>query len=143
MARIISNSVNFSLNGISLEGELNSVSQSASIPEGDVTSFNDVWQNFVAGKKNITTEISGSIDPLQGTSAGDQTLFESFGAGPQSTVFDPSGAGPDANNPQYQCTSSGLAGVLVASYSISLPVGGAGTYSATLQHSALTTRAVA
>lgn len=114
------------------------------MPEADITAFADVYGNFLAGKKNVRTEISGSadIDALT-TVQGVKTLFAGIGAGPKSTVFDPVGTGPSANAPEYQCTASGLTGVLVASLQISLPVGGAARYSATLQHSASTTRAVA
>ena len=77
-------------------------------------------------------------------SQGDATIFDhiTLTSGPKTLVFDPDGAGPATNRPQYTCTSSGLTGALVTSYSISLPVGGAATYSASFQCSGATTRAV-
>ena len=109
------------------------------VPEADNTSFADAWQNFLAGKKSVTTELSGIVNMAAGGS--DITLFDGFGAGPKSTVFDPTGSGPDTNDPEYQCTVSGLTGVLVEAYRMSLPVGGPATFTATLRHSGSTTRA--
>jgi len=139
VARVHGKDTNFSYNAVAIEDELNSVSITFDIPAADITAFADAWQNFVAGKPSVSTEIAGTLDMAAG--AGDVTLFEGFGAGPKSTVFDPTGSGPGANDPEYQCTASGLTGVLVADYNISLPVGGPATYRATLQHSGDTTRA--
>ena len=139
MARVHGKNVNFSYNAVNIEDELNSVTTTFEVAEADITAFADAWQNFVVGKPNVVTELSGSLD--MAASSGDVTLFEGFGAGPKSTVFDPTGSGPGSDDPEYKCTSSGLAGVLVSAYNISLPVGGAATYTATLQHSGSTTRA--
>jgi hypothetical protein len=142
MARTHGKDSNFSFNGVAIEDELNSVTMNASVAESDVTSFSDVYQNFIAGKKNITFDIAGSLD--MAATQGDATIFDhvTLTSGPKTLVFDPDGAGPDTNSPEYTCTSSGLTGALVTSYSISLPVGGAATYSATFQCSGSTTRAV-
>jgi len=139
MARVHGSNAKFSFNAIAIEDELNSVTITFEVPEADITSFDDAWQNFLAGKKNTKTEIAGTLDMAAGN--GDVTLFEAFGAGPLTTIFDPTGDGPDTNDPEYQCSSSGLTGVLVEQYTITLPVGGAATYTATLQHSGSTTRA--
>jgi len=141
MARTHGKDSNFSFNGVSIEDELNSVTMSASVGESDVTAFADVYQNFLAGKKNVTFDIAGSLD--MAASQGDATIFDHLTttSGPKTLVFDPDGAGPDSNSPEYTCTSSGLTGALVTSYSITLPVGGAATYSATFQCSGSTTRA--
>lgn len=132
---------NFSFNSVSIEDELNSVTMSASVGESDVTAFADVYQNFLAGKKNVTFDISGSLD--MAASQGDATIFDHLAtaSGPLTLVFDPDGAGPATDSPEYTCTSSGLTGALVTSYSITLPVGGAATYSASFQCSGSTTRA--
>ena len=141
MARLHGKSAQFSYNGVALQSWLDSIDQSATAPEGEITSFADVGQNFVSGKKDVKTELAGSLDlALSGV---DATLFGGIGAGPKSTIFDPSGSGPGANDPEYQCTASGLTGVLVASYRLECPVGGAARFSATLQHSGATSRAVA
>ena len=141
MARTHGKDSNFSFNSVSIEDELNSISMSASVAESDVTSFADTYQNFLAGKKNVTFDIAGSLD--MAASQGDATIFDHLHtiSGPKTLVFDPDGAGPDTNSPEYTCTSSGLTGALVTSYSISLPVGGAATYSASFQCSGSTTRA--
>ena len=141
MARTHGKDSNFSFNSVSIEDELNSITMNASVAESDVTAFADVFQNFLAGKKNITFDIAGSLD--MAASQGDATIFDhiTLTSGPKTLVFDPDGAGPDTNSPEYTCTSSGLTGALVTSYSITLPVGGAATYSATFQCSGSTTRA--
>ena len=141
MARTHGKDSNFSFNSVSIEDELNSITMNASVAESDVTAFADVFQNFLAGKKNITFDIAGSLD--MAASQGDATIFDHLHniSGPKTLVFDPDGAGPDTNSPEYTCTSSGLTGALVTSYSITLPVGGAATYSATFQCSGSTTRA--
>ena len=123
---------------------MNSIVQTIDVPEAEITAFADVYGNFLAGKKSVKTEIQGSADIDALTSVqGVKTLYAGIGAGPKSTVFDPTGTGPAAGAPEYQCTTSGLTGVLVANLKISLPVGDAARYSATLQHSGSTTRAVA
>ena len=142
MARTHGKASNFSFNSIAIEDELNSVTMNATVAESDVTAFADVYQNFLAGKKNVTFDISGSLDMV--ASQGDATIFDhiTLTSGPKTLVFDPDGAGPDTNSPEYTCTSSGLTGALVTSYSIALPVGGAATYNASFQCSGSTTRAV-
>ena len=142
MARTHGKDSNFSFNGVSIEDELSSVTMNATVGESEVTAFADVYQNFLAGKKDISFDISGSLD--MAARHGDATIFDhiTLTSGPKTLVFDPDGAGPDTNSPEYTCTSSGLTGALVTSYSISLPVGGAATYSASFQCSGATTRAV-
>ena len=142
MARTHGKDSKFSFNGVAIEDELNSVTMSASVGESDVTSFADVYQNFLAGKKDVSFDIAGSLD--MAASQGDATIFDhlTLTSGPKTLVFDPDGAGPDTNSPEYTCTSSGLTGAICSSYTINLPVGGAATYSATFQCSGSTTRAV-
>ena len=141
MARTHGKDSNFSFNGVAIEDELNSVTMNASVAESDVRAFADVYQNFLAGKKNVTFDIAGALD--MAASQGDATIFDhiTLTSGPKTLVFDPDGAGPDTNSPEYTCTASGLTGAVVTSYSISLPVGGAATYSASFQCSGSTTRA--
>ena len=142
MARTHGKDSNFSFNGVAIEDELNSVTMNATVAESDVTAFSDVYQNFLAGKKGVSFDISGSLD--MAASQGDATIFDhlTLTSGPKTLVFDPDGAGPDTNRPEYTCTSSGLTGAICSSYTINLPVGGAATYSATFQCSGSTTRAV-
>ena len=142
MARTHGKDSNFSFNGVAIEDELNSVTMNATVAESEVTAFSDVYQNFIAGKKNVTFDIAGSLD--MAASQGDATIFDhlTLTSGPKTLVFDPDGAGPDTNSPEFTCTSSGLTGAVCSSYSISLPVGEAATYTATFQCSGSTTRAV-
>ena len=142
MARTHGKDSNFSFNGVAIEDELNSITMNATVAESDVSAFSDAYQNFIAGKKNVTFDVAGSLD--MAATQGDATIFDhlTLTSGPKTLVFDPDGAGPDTNSPEYTCTSSGLTGAICSSYSISLPVGGAATYSATFQCSGSTTRAV-
>ena len=140
MARTHGKNVDFSFNAVTIDDELSKVEISFDVAEADITSFNDAWQNFLAGKKDTKTEIEGSYDPLAGT--GIATIFAVLGGGPVTTLFDVTGSGPAAGNPEYQCTASGLTGVLVQSLRMSFPVNEKASYRATLQHSGSTTRAV-
>ena len=143
MARTHGKDSNFSFNGVAIEHELNRITMNATVGEADVTAFSDVYENFLAGKKTITFDVAGSLY-ASWSGAGDATIFDhiTLTSGPKTLIFDPDGAGPDTNSPEYTCTSSGLTGAICSSYSISLPVGGAATYSATFQCSGATTRAV-
>ena len=142
MARTHGKDSNFSFNGVAIEDELNSITMTATVAETDVTAFNDAYQNFLAGKKGVSFDVSGSAD-MDFASDGDATIFDhlTLTSGPKTLVYDPDGAGPDTNSPEYTCTSSGLTGAVCSSYTINLPVGGAATYSATFQCSGETTRA--
>ena len=138
MARVHGKNVNLKYNAVDIEDELNSVGITFDVPEAEITSFADAWQNFLSGKTNTKTEISGTLDMAAGK--GEVTLWESFGAGGVATVLELTGSGAGANTPSYEVASSGLTGVLLESLNLSLPVGGPATYSATLQHSGATTR---
>ena len=142
MARTHGKDSNFSFNGVAIEDELSSITMNATVAEAEVTAFADVYSNFLAGKKTVTFDVSGSLD--MAASQGDATIFDhlTLTSGPKTLIYDPDGAGPDTNSPEYTCTSSGLTGALCTNYTINLPVGGAATYSATFQCSGSTTRAV-
>ena len=142
MARTHGKDSNLSFNGVSIEDELTSITMNATVAESDISAFGDTYQTFLAGKKNVTVDVSGALD--MAASQGDVTIFDHIHSisGPKTLVYDPDGAGPDTNSPEYTCTSSGLTGALCTSYTINLPVGGAATYSATFQCSGSTTRAV-
>jgi len=142
MARTHGKDSNFSFNGVAIEDELSSITMNATVAEAEVTAFADAYSNFLAGKKTVTFDVSGSLD--MAASQGDATIFDhlTLTSGPKTLIYDPDGAGPDTNSPEYTCTSSGLTGALCTNYTINLPVGGAATYSATFQCSGSTTRAV-
>lgn len=141
MARVISN-IDYSFNAVAMEGVLSELDQNITNPPADITSFSDAWQNFLAGdKKNVVTSIRGHAN--QTASEAERLIFAAIGGGPVTTLFDITGSGPAANDPEYQCTASGLTGALVSSMELDLPVGDKGSFSATIQHSGSTTRAVA
>ena len=143
MARTHGKDSNFSFNGVAIEDELNSITMSATVGESEITAFADTYGNFLAGKKSVSFDVSGSLDP-DFSGDGDATIFDhiTLSSGPKTLVFDPDGAGPDTNSPEYTCTSSGLSGAICTSYAISLPDGGVASYPATFQCSGSTTRAV-
>ena len=141
MSRVHGKDVNYSLNGVALEGELTEVRIDFEVPEADITSYADAWQNFLAGKPSVKAELSGVFNPAAG--AGKATLLAAIGAGPVTSVFDLTGSGPAAGNPEYTCTASGLTGSLVESVRFSLPVGEAGKWSSTIRNSGNTLRALA
>ena len=143
MARVHGQATNLSFNGVAIEDELNSVTMNATVAEADITAFGDAYQNFLAGKKNISFDVSGALD-MDFASDGDATIFDhiSLISGPKTLVFDPDGAGPDTNSPEYTCTSSGLTGAICSNYTLSLDVGGVASYTASFQCSGATTRAV-
>lgn len=141
MARVISE-IDYSFNAVSLEGSLREISQNVTVPEADITAFADVYQVMLAGdKKNVVTELNGNM--MQDDATAERLLIAAMGGGPKSTIFDLTGSGPGANDPEYQCTASGLSGALVQSVDLDIPVGDAGRYRATIQNSGSTTRAVA
>ena len=143
MARTHGKDSNFSFNGVAIEDELNSITMNVGVAEAEVTAVADAYGNFLAGKKDGSFEGSGSLD-ADFSGDGDATIFDhiSLTSGPKTLVFDPDGAGPDTNSPEFTCTSSGLTGAICSSYTINLPVGGAATYTASFQCSGSTTRAV-
>ena len=143
MARTHGKDSNFSFNGVAIEDELNSITMNATVAEAEITAFNDTYGTFLAGKKSVSFDIAGAVD-MTFSGQGDATLFDhiTLTSGPKTLVYDPDGAGPDTNSPEYTCTSSGLTGAICSSYSINLPVGGVATYSASFQCSGETTRAV-
>lgn len=141
MARTHGKNVNFSVNGIAIEDELQNARIRFAVPPADITAFADTWGTSLAGKKSTTIEIAGFLD--QALSQGDATILGLIGGGSVSSVLDLTGSGPGANAPEYQCTASGLTGTLLRRYRVSLPVGGAATYEAEFQNSGSTTRAVA
>ena len=143
MARTHGKDADFSFDGVAIEDELSSVSLNWTVPEADITAFNDAYQNFLAGKKDVSFDVSGTLD-MDFASDGDATIFDHIAltSGPKTLIYDPDGAGPASDSPEYTCTSSGLAGAMVSSYTINLPVGDAATYTVTFQCSGSTTRAV-
>ena len=134
-------SVNYSFNAVAIEGDLRNVSMSMDVPEAEITAFADAWQNYVAGKPDIKTTLEGFYSESAASAV--LTLHAAIGGGVVSTIFDVTGDGPDTNDPEYNSAASGLTGALIDELAMSFPVGGAQTFTAAIQHSGATTRAVA
>ena len=139
MGRVHGKDLNYKYNTVDIEDELNSVNISFTVDSAEITSFLDAFANSLGGKVNVVTDIAGTLD--MALNKGMATLFYTLGGSPVTTILDYTGGGPGANDPQYQCTASGLTGVLISSLTLDLPVGGIATYTASLQHSGVTTRA--
>ncbi len=135
MARIHGENVNYTLDSLAIEDELNRVDQEITQVVSEVTAFADTAQEFVEGKYGWTQELSGSLDPA--ASQGDAKLFSMLGGGEKAVGFDPTGVTADANNPNYD------GNVLLERYGISAPVDGPVTYRASLRGNGALARAVA
>ena len=141
MSRTHGKNSDFSFNGTAIEGELDSIVQSIDVPAAPVTAFADAYEVALAGKKNTTYELSGTLDIEDGDA--ERLMMAQIGSGAVSTIFDPTGSGPAANAPEYRATASGLTGTLVKQLTISLPQGDRASIKASLQVSGQLTRAVA
>ncbi len=125
MARRPGINADFTFDGFALEAELNSAVQSIDNTLTEVTAFADDGAEFVEGLHNAKFSLSGASD--FGVNKGDQTIFEVIGNGERPVVFQPTGTTDAADHPNYK------ANVLVTSYTITSPVGGAVTYTVDLQ----------
>lgn len=120
MARVHGKDADLVYNAVNLDDELKSVTLNFEVPEVEITSFADAWQNFLAGKPTAQIEIEGSLDPA--ASQGDVTLFTELGLAAKTWDFEPDG-------------TTGYNGyAILTRYSITAPVDGPVTYSATLRH---------
>ena len=120
MARVHGKDVDVAFDSVQLEDEAKSVTLNFEVPESEITSFADPWQNFLAGKPTATLEIEGSLDPAAG--GGDITIFEELGLEAEEWDFEPDG-------------TTGYNGFgIVTRYSIVAPVDGPVTYSLSLRH---------
>jgi hypothetical protein len=142
MARKSARNLNISLNAVAIEDSVNSVTTTFTNGEAEITAFSDAWQNFLAGKTDVVTTIDGTYDTSTDGTDAPETLWDAQQSGGKALVIDPTGSGPDTDLPEYQVASSGLTGALVTAITCSFPVGDTATYSATIQHSGATTRAL-
>lgn len=142
MARKSGRNANISLNAVAIEDSVNSFTTTFTNSEAEITSFADAYQNFLAGKTDVSTTLDGNYDTSADGTDAPETLWDAQQSGGKALVIDPTGSGPDTDLPEYQVASSGLTGALVTDITVTLPVGGAATYSATIQHSGATTRAL-
>jgi predicted secreted protein len=120
MARTHGKDADFAFDSVAIEDELSSATLNFTVPEADITSFSDSWQNFLAGKPTATLDVSGFADLA--SSQGDATIFGELGLEAEEYDFEPDG-------------STGYNGyAIVTSYSITSTVGGPITYSASFRH---------
>lgn len=90
------------------------------VPEAEITSFSDAWQNFLAGKPTATIDTGGSLDPDGGK--GDATIFGELGLEAEEYDFEPDG-------------TTGYDGfAIVTAYSITSAVNAAISYTASFRH---------
>ena len=120
MARTQGKDADFAFDSVAIEDELSSATLNFTVPEADITSFSDSWQNFLAGKPTATLDVSGFADLA--SSQGDVTIFGELGLEGEEWDFEPDG-------------TTGYNGfAIVTSYSITSTVGGPITYSASFRH---------
>ena len=120
MARTHGKDADFSFDSVAIEDELSSATLNFTVPEADSTAFGDTYQTFLAGKPTATYDISGFADLA--SSQGDVPIFGELGLEAEEIDFEPDG-------------TTGYNGfAIVPSYSISSPVGGPITYSASFRH---------
>ena len=119
MARAISDA-DFVFNGVALEDELQSITATFSVPQAEITSFADTYQNVLAGKPAVALNMNGFWDPA--ASQGDATIFAALGGVALTWDFEPNGV----------LGYNGYA--TVESYSITSQVNAAITYTAAMRH---------
>ena len=120
MARTHGKDADFAFDSVAIEDELSSATLNFTVPEADITSFSDSWQNFLAGKPTATLDVSGFADLA--SSQGDVTIFGELGLEGEEWDFEPDG-------------TTGYNGfAIVTSSSITSTVGGPITYSASFRH---------
>lgn len=135
MAKRGASSINFSFNSVSIEDELNSITQNVTQEVTNVRGFSSLAPERVVDGYDYNYSLGGNADFAD--SQGDATLFARLSAAAAATAFDPTGATAASDNPNYDGTA------VLSSYSISGSTGGAITYSATLDGSGALSRNVA
>lgn len=120
MARIHGKNADVTFNNVPIEDELNTATLNFTVPEAEITSFSDAWQNFLAGKPTATLDVAGSADLA--AAQGDATIFAALGGVALAWDFEPDGA-------------TGYDGfAIVTSYSITAGVNDAIKYTAAFRH---------
>lgn len=120
MARVHGKDVDIAFDSVQLEDEIRSATLSFDVPEAEITSFSDAWQNFVAGKPTATLSMDGFWDGAGG--AGDVTIFGELGLEAEEWDFEPDG-------------TTGYNGFgIPTNYTITAAVDAAVTYSMSLRH---------
>ncbi len=125
MSRIPGINANFSWDGLDIEDELNSIAMSVDPTLTEVTAFADLGAEFVEGLMNAKFSLAGACDFA--ANQGDSKIFGAIGAGEKAHIFQPTGAGAGASDPNYTGNS------FVSNYTITCVSGGAATYTCDLQ----------
>ena len=134
MARQAGKVIDFAYNSVAIEDELNSLTMSVDVNLPEVTAFGDAANTFVEGLPSTTIDVAGYFDPA--ASQGDATIYGRIGNGAATALLETTGSAAGTNSPTYSVSA------FVSSYTITSDVGGATTYTATLQGSGANTRAV-
>jgi len=120
LARVHGANADFSFDSIAMESWLNSVTLNFSVPEAEITSFSDVYGNYLAGKPTATIDIAGAWDGA--VSGPDVTIFGELGLEGEEYDFEPDG-------------TTGYDGFsIVTAYSITASVDAPVTFSASFRH---------
>ena len=120
MARVHGKDADISFDSVAIEDEVRSVTLNFDVPEGEITSFADVYQNFLAGKPGAQLSLDGFWDPA--AVQGDETIFGELGLEAEEWDFEPDGV----------TGYNGFANV--QSYSVTAAVDAPITYALGLRH---------
>lgn len=135
MAKQPSKNLNWAVNSVAIEDDLDSASLEVTQEAPVVTSFADAGPRRVVGNYDYKLTGEGPMDFASGQS--DATIFALVGSTGVASAFDPTGGSAGSNDPNYDSTS-----VVLESYTISAQVGGAVRGSFTLAGNAALSRAV-
>lgn len=133
MAKIGASNINFTLNSVSIEDELNSMTMNVNQEVVNVRGFSSLAPEKVVDGYDWNHSISGTADFA--ASQGDATIFAMLSSSAVAAGFDPTGNTAGTSDPNYD------GNVHLGSYSISGSTGGAVTYSATLEGTGALSRA--
>ncbi len=120
MARTHGKDADFSCDSVAMEDVASNITMNFEVPEADITSFGDAWQNFLAGTPKATLSVDMFYDPAGG--GNDITIFGELGLEAEEYDFEPDG-------------TTGYDGfAIITGYSISCPVDGPITCRLDLTH---------
>ena len=137
MAKGASKAIDFMVNSVALEDDINDVTLTVDQETPEVTAFSDAGPRRVVGNYDYNWGFGGALDFASGQS--DATLFGCVGTTGTgvAVAFDPTGTSASANHPNYDATS-----VVLGSYSISGRIGEGVTFTAEVRGNSALTRAV-
>jgi len=121
---------------VALEDDIDNFALNVTQETPVVTALGDAGPRRVPANYDYGLDISGGADFAAAQS--DATLFGLIGSAGVAMGVDPTGAGPDGDNPHYDATS-----VVLSSYKISGAVGGRVDFAASLQGNSALARTVA